>query len=348
MGDDGWKSMPKAISTETIRALSASLATLSRDQGTAFTTVLHGGEPLLLGARRLEHLLASLRDSLGYKHTICMQSNGMLISDEILRICSDFKTSISISLDGPKEINDRFRVGHRGESTFEKVLAGISKLRNHPSSEYLFSGLLTVVDPSSDPRKVYEYLKSLGAPSLDFLYRDGNHSSLPFGKSAFESTEYGDWLCGLLDTYLADMTPVRVRLLDDFMRLSLGGSGLKEGIGITDYGIAIVDTDGSVSKNDTLKSSFSGADRFQEKWSIFSHRLSDIFSSPEFAEYHRLQRPSSPVCQSCSDLGVCGGGMPLHRWSKDGSYNNPSVYCSDQKRIIRHVRMRLVREGLAA
>jgi uncharacterized protein len=348
MGDDGWKQMPKAISSDTVRVLAKALADLSKDQGSEFITVLHGGEPLMLGVRRLEHLLSSLRENLSADHKICMQTNGMLISDDVLRICDDFRTSISISLDGPKEINDRFRIGHKGESTFDRVLTGISKLRNHSSAEFLFSGLLTVVDPSSNPRDIYEFLKGLGAPSLDFLYRDGNHSNYPFGKATFDSTEYGDWLCELLDAYLADPQPVRVRLLDDLMRLSLGGKGIKEGIGVTDFGIAIIDTDGSVSKNDTLKSTFRGADRFQEKWSIFSHRLVDIFNTVEFDEYHRLQRPTSLICKECPEIAVCGGGMPLHRWSQHTEFDNPSVYCNDQKAIIKHVRARLVQEGLAA
>ena len=81
---------------------------------------------------------------------------------------------------------------------------------------------------------------------------------------------------------------------------------------------------------------------------IFSHRLADIFDSGEFDEYHRLQRPSSPTCKNCPELGVCGGGMPLHRWSNDGKFDNPSVYCNDQKTIIKHVRLNLSQEGLAA
>jgi uncharacterized protein len=347
MGDEGWKEMPKLMKPDTILALSTALAALTKDQGQSFTTVLHGGEPLMLGARRLEYLLSSLRNHLSSSHPICMQTNGMLISSEILRICEEYKTSISISLDGPKPINDRFRIGHQGESTFDKVVAGIAKLRNHRSSKFLFSGILSVIDPFSDPSEVYEYLKSLGAPSLDFLYRDGNHSAYPFGKKSFESTEYGTWLCKLLDVYLADPMPVRIRLLDDLMRLSLGGEGLKEGVGITDFGIAIVDTDGTISKNDTLKSTFGGADRFKQKWSVHSHRLSDIFATAEFDDYHRIQRPSSSECKNCPDLGVCGGGMPLHRWSDEGQFDNPSVYCRDQQAVIKHVRVHLVRQGLA-
>lgn len=348
MGDDGWKHMPVLISPDTIQALSSTLAVLSKDQHTPFATVLHGGEPLMLGARRLEYLLNALRKHLGEQYKICMQTNGMLISEEILWICANYKTSISVSLDGPRLTNDRFRVGHKGESSFEKVVAGIRKLRSHPSSEFLFSGLLSVIDPTSNPREIYEFLKGLGPPSLDFLYRDGNHSNLPYGKASFESTEYGAWLCGLLDVYLADPTPVRVRLLDDMMRLTLGGKGVKEGLGISDFGIAIIDTDGTVAKNDTLKSTYRGADRFQDGWSVHTHRLRQVFASPEFSDYHSMQRPTSSVCKSCPDLSVCGGGMPLHRWSDQGRFDNPSVYCNDQKVIINRIRWRLDQEGLVA
>ena len=42
--------------------------------------------------------------------------------------------------------------------------------------------------------------------------------------------------------------------------------GSKDDVGLTNYGVLIIDTDGSVTKNDTLKSSFDGADRFSQPW----------------------------------------------------------------------------------
>lgn len=346
MGDDGWKDMPALMSKDTLAALADAIAQLVADQPRPFATVLHGGEPLMLGAKRLAFLLRTLRTRLPPSHALCMQTNGMLLTSEIADICVEHKVAISVSLDGPKESNDRFRLGKRGESTHDKVIAGIDVLRRHKDSQFLYSGILSVVDPTTKPGEVYSYFKSLGAPSVDFLYRDGNHSNVPFGKDSFESTEYGDWLSELLDVYLADKSPPRVRFLDDVIKLSLGGKGIKEGLGDTDYGIAIVDTDGTITKNDTLKSSFDGADRFSEKWSVHTHRLSEIFDTVEFAQYHALQRPTSIQCNSCSYLRVCGGGMPLHRWGKDSQYDNPSVYCNDQKTLIKKVILRLKTEGI--
>jgi len=346
MGDDGWKDMPALMSKGTLGALTEAVGQLVADQDKPFATVLHGGEPLMLGASRLDFLLRSLRSKLPSSHTLCMQTNGMLLTREIADICAEHRVSISISLDGPREINDRFRLGKRGESTHEKVIAGIDVLRKHPESEFLYSGLLSVVDPSTRPSEVYEYFKSLGAQSVDFLYRDGNHSNIPFGKDSFDSTEYGKWLSELLDIYLADKNPPRVRFLDDVIKLSMGGRGIKEGLGDIDYGIAIVETDGTISKNDTLKSSFDGADRFTEVWSIRTHRLSKVFETAEFMQYHALQRPTAAKCNSCAYLRVCGGGMPLHRWSNATAFDNPSVYCNDQKALISKVVLRLRNEGI--
>jgi uncharacterized protein len=346
MGDEGWKDMPSLISRNTVGALSKALGQLSQDQERPFATVFHGGEPLMLGSRRLEFLLQSLRSALPTNYPLCMQTNGMLITREILDLCAKHGVSISVSLDGPKAINDRFRLDKRGQSTHERVVTGIELLRTHSSSSLLYAGLLCVIDPASSAPLTYDYFKSLGAPSVDFLYRDGNHSDLPFGKSSFESTEYADWLSELLDLYLSDPNPPKIRFLDDIIRLCLGGRGIKEGLGQQEYGIAIIETDGTVTKNDTLKSSFNGADRFIQKWSVHTDRLSEVFESAEFKGYHAVQNTTSRSCQACEYLKICGGGMPLHRWKEGTGFDNPSVYCADQKVIIGKIIGRLKAEGL--
>jgi uncharacterized protein len=195
-----------------------------------------------------------------------------------------------------------------------------------------------VIDPTSDPIEVYSFFKELDPPSLDFIYRDGNHSRFPPGKASSSSTEYGCWMARLFETYVSDVNPIKIRILDDMVKLVLGGSGSKDGIGLTDYGLLVIDTDGSITKNDTLKSSFDGADRFASPWSVHTHQLRQILQLPDFSESLAIQRPSNPTCLNCPELSVCGGGMTLHRWSDDNGYDNASVYCADQKLLIGQVR----------
>jgi uncharacterized protein len=337
MGDTGWRDLPRQISYETIDAVTNTLSELSYNQQRPFAVVLHGGEPLLLGFTKLEYLLFSLRDALPDECSISLQTNGILINKKILELCSNTRTTISVSLDGPKSIHDKNRVGHTGKGTYDKVLSGLNLLREHENSKFLFTGLLAVIDPESDPLEIYNFFKELNPPSVDFIYRDGNHSRLPFGKKSLQSIEYGLWIAKLLDVYLTDSNPIKIRILDDLIKLMLGGKGTKDGVGLTNYGVLIVDTDGTITKNDTLKSSFNGADRFSSNWSVHTHNLAEVLSSQEFAEYHTSQRPSSKICLSCPELNICGGGMALHRWRDNNSYDNPSVYCADQKYLINHI-----------
>jgi uncharacterized protein len=300
--------------------------------------VLHGGEPLLLGTARLDRLFSALRRVLSHRHGLHIQTNGVLLTKAMLDVCAQHHVGISISLDGPLEVNDRFRVNHRGKGSHTRIMDAIRRLKVHPNADTLFSGLLAVIDPTTDPRTIYTFFKSVGTPSVDFLYRDGNHDILPFGKASASSTEYGRWMSALLDLYLADDHPPRIRILDDMLKLLLGGMARKEGVGLTDYGILIIDTDGSVSKNDTLKSAGMAADQFVRPWSVLKHALHEVVSSPEFESYHAAQHPTSPVCLACPELAVCGGGMQTHRWSAAGSFDNPSVFCADQRLLIGRMR----------
>jgi len=303
MGDRGWSRGPEQMSRDTCQAIAESLSQLSDEQSRPFAIVLHGGEPLLLGTETLEYLISMLRMTLPAERAISIQTNGILISWEILDLCAHYRVALSLSLDGPQHIHDRNRVGIVGDGTFDKVMEGLDLLRAHPESEYLFTGLLAVVDPESDPGDIYSFFKCISPPSVDFIYKDGNHSRLPEGKKAPGTTEYGRWMVGLLDAYLADDTPIRIRVLDDMIKLVLGGVGSKDGVGLTNYGVLVVDTDGSITKNDTLKSSFDGADRFRESWSVHTHRLVDILRSSEFATYQATQRPSILYHPNHQDLG---------------------------------------------
>ena len=338
MGDDNWARQSKLIAPDTVAAVCAALRTLAAHQAAPFSVVLHGGEPLLLGPRRLAELLGQLRDVLPPTYPISLQTNGILLSEPLLDCCAAHQVSVAVSLDGPAAVHDRFRLTHAGAGTFAQVMAGVARLQAHPAAGFLNAGLLAVIDPASDPAEVYRFFKTVGAPSVDFLYRDGNHSKLPEGKASRQSLEYGRWMVGLLTAYAADPDPLPIRVLDDMLKVLLGGVASKEGLGVTDYGILIIDTDGTLMKNDTLKSTYHGADQFTLPANIRDTDLLAFLASTEFASYRAMQRPLSPKCLTCPQLAVCGGGMLLHRWHEATGFANESIYCADQLHLIAAMR----------
>jgi uncharacterized protein len=338
MGDDNWSRMSKFMNDDTIAATCRSFASLAEHQKNIFSVVLHGGEPFLLGAAKLANLLACLRQALPFQYPISIQTNGILISTMILNICEEYHVSVAVSIDGPKEVHDKLRVGHDGKGTFDAVMRGINLLKAHPDSPFLNAGLLAVINPASDPAEVYHFFKNIGAPSVDFLCKDGNHDRLPAGKSSINSVEYGRWMAGLLSVYLADPEPLPLRIIDDMLKVLLGGIVSKEGMGVTDFGILIIDTDGTIMKNDTLKSSYNGADKFDVPVNIKDEKLIEFINSQAFRDYRAMQRPTNIKCLSCPQLHICGAGMILHRWSDANGFDNPSIYCSDQLYLIEAMR----------
>ena len=345
--DATWRLQPKRMRREVAAALRDRLIEQAERQEAGFAIVLHGGEPLLPGFDELAALLRGLRARLSpERHPISIQTNGTLLGQSLLDLFAETRTSVSVSIDGPREANDLARLDHRGESTYAATMRGIRLLASHSEREFLFAGTLSVVQPAVDPALVYEFLKALGTPSMDFLLQDGNHDRLPPGKAHFTSTEYGQWLIRLLDLYLADPSPVPIRVVDDIIKLCLGGTSRKEGRGKGRHGILIVETNGEVRKNDTLRASFEGADRFRRRWNVTTTSLSSVLSSQEYIAYTDMQVPASSDCRSCDLLDICGGGMPLYRWSTARGYDNSSVYCHDHAVFIRHAVARLHELGL--
>jgi len=338
MGDEAWRFQPKRMSASTAAAVAEQLGEIYLAQGQPMSVVLHGGEPLLLGQARMAELLAILRAKLPHPCGIHVQTNGVLLTDALIDLFVAYDVGISVSIDGPAHVHDRFRNDHVGKGSHARVIAGIRRLQARSDAKPLFAGVLAVIDPQSDPAEVYESLKSTGAPSLDVLVRDGNWDVLPFGKATPASIEYGRWLSRLLEIYLADPAPPRLRLFDDMLRLLLGGRSQKEGVGTTDYGILVIEPDGRIDKNDTLKVAHANADRFDVDLNVHTVRIADILASQDYDAYYRQQRPTASACLSCSNLAVCGGGMVAHRWSEDRSYNNPSIFCADQMHLISRMR----------
>ena len=340
--DASWRSQPKRMRREVLLAVRDRLIEQAARQQIGFAIVLHGGEPLLLSYDDLATLLRGLRASLRPdRHPISVQTNGALLSEKILDLFAETRVSVSVSIDGPPEANDIARLDHRGRSTFSSTMRGIRLLASHPERDFLFAGTLSVIQPSVQPEAVYDFLKDLGTPSMDFLLQDGNHSRLPPGKADFDSTEYGRWLVRLFDSYFADPAPVPIRVFDDLIRLFLGGKSRKEGLGQDQYGILIIETGGDIRKNDTLRASHEGADRFDRCWNVADTPLAEVLSSPEYLAYTALQVPTCAQCQDCPLLSVCGGGMPLYRWDEKRGYDNPSVYCRDHALLIRYAMRRV-------
>lgn len=128
-----------------------------------------GGEPTLMGLEYFEKIVALQRkyQKPGQRIENDLQTNGILINDNWARFLRKHNFLVGISIDGPAELHDRYRVTRSGKPTFEKVMTGVAALKRH---QVPFNALVTVNRTNARfPLEVYRFLtRELGATYIQF------------------------------------------------------------------------------------------------------------------------------------------------------------------------------------
>jgi uncharacterized protein len=327
--DKRWRTQPTSMSRPTIDSAIRRIAEhVRRYEPADVDIVLHGGEPLLAGHRKIEYLLDSARRQIGVHCRIrcTLQTNGVLIDERYLDLFDEWDVRIGVSLDGDVTAHDRHRRAYDGAGTYKQVMAALEKLRERQ----LLAGLLCVVDLRNDPAATYETLLRFHPPMVDFLLPHGNWSTPP-PRLATGGTPYADWLAAVFDRwYRAGERETRVRQFDEIINVLFGGPSLVEGVGRDPARMVVIQTDGGIEHSDVLSTAFEGA--AATGLNVAEH---------SFDELRPLVLPVSDVCESCSLHRVCGGGLPAHRYRDGTGFANPSVYCADLYRLISHIRRTL-------
>ena len=129
--------------------------------------VWQGGEPTLLGLDFFKKVIL-LQKPFAKQKTISnsLQTNGTLLTDEWCAFLRANGFMVGISLDGPKEIHDRYRRDRAGNGTFDKVLQGLRLLQKH-KVEY---NVLACVarETATRPLDVYRFFREEGVEFIQF------------------------------------------------------------------------------------------------------------------------------------------------------------------------------------
>ncbi|MGY1496781.1 radical SAM/SPASM protein FxsBH, inactivated beta-hydroxylase extension form [Streptomyces sp. QTS52] len=342
--DQSWRRMPPLISEETLRQVARRLSEYADEQQLAsFTVILHGGEPLLAGPARLRSICAELTRSLAPTTDLDLHihTNGVRLNRAHLEVFREFGVKVGLSLDGDPVANDRHRLDHRGRSSYERVRRGFELLRL-PEYRHLFQGLLCTVDVANDPVLVHDALTGLEPPGIDYLLPHATWDAPPPPGRQGASTPYADWLLRIFDRWDEQGRPVPVRTFDSILSTLRGGPALTEALGLAPGGIAVVETDGTITQSDSLKIAYDGA--AATGYNVFRHGFREF---TERAEVSVHRSGVSDTCRRCRVLASCGGGLYAHRYSTGRSFDNPSVYCRDLRALIEGVAERITERTLA-
>ena len=312
-----------------------------------------GGEPTLMGVdfyRKAVELLK--RYSKGKTIHNTLQTNGTLLDDEWCRFFKENGFLVGLSIDGPRELHDHYRVTRKGEPTFDEVIRGLELLQKH---EVEFNTLTVVhADNVRHPLPVYRFLKEIGSGFIQFIplverKPDGKPGSLTFaeppspdqpapGEAVTEwsvpAEAYGDFLIKIFNEWITqDVGNVFVQHFDVALGNWMGmGSSL----------CVFSETCGSAMAVEHNGDLFSCDHYVYPKFklgNLMNQSLGDMAGSNAQAGFGQAKKESLPeYCRKCDVRFACNGECPKHRFilTPDGE-PGLNYLCAGYQKFFRHI-----------
>lgn len=279
-----------------------------------------GGEPTLRGLDFFRRVVA-----LQKKHNVkglpisnSIQTNGLLIDQDWGDFLSQNHFLVGLSLDGTRDIHDRWRTDTQNEGTFHRVMAAARLLE---SCGVEFNILTVVTKQVADHiTKIYNFYRRSGLfyqqyiPCLDPLGspRGGEPYSLTPKKYAqFLKTLFGLWYQDL-----SQGKPIYIRYFENLLGMLSGRPPESCGMAGRCALQFVIEADGSVYPCD-----FYCLDQWRMGW-IQESGFSQLADTPEAKRFLEEGVSRGEKCRGCSVYSICRGGC-RRDWTAEGK----SYYC---------------------
>lgn len=319
-----------------------------------------GGEPTMLGLPWFETVVALQRQHRPEGVTISntLQTNGMLIDDAWAAFFAREGFLIGISVDGPREVHDRYRRDRAGRGTFDTVMAGLDALRRAGVD---YNILATVHRANAGKGKdIYRFLRTLGTRHLQFIPiverrspggslaaapQVDNDPGTPVTDWSVAPRAYGKFLCDVFDIWSRqDIGAVFVQFFENQIGL-WSGHPASLCVFAETCGNAL-----ALEHNGDLYACDHYVYPQYRLGNILQHELGDLAWSEAAVGFGNAKRDTlTAQCQRCQFRFACNGGCPKHRIlkSKDGEPGH-NYFCESYTMFFRHAGPTLRALGLGA
>ncbi|MCK5670035.1 anaerobic sulfatase maturase, partial [Candidatus Bathyarchaeota archaeon] len=290
----------------------------------------HGGEPTLLG---LDYFLGIVdiqrRHQPPNKRIINgIQTNGTLLDDEWCVFLAKEGFAVGLSLDGPREMHNRFRVTKDGQPTFEQAMRGYSLLQKHG----VFTDILCVVNVHNvkNPLAVYRFFKRINAKHITFLPcvdpQPGSELSVP-------PEAWGEFLCAVFDEWVEkDIGEVKVQIFEEALRTAFNQEHSLCIFRPTCGDIPVLEHNGDLYSCDHY------VDPEHLVGNLKEATLVELLESPVQRAFGEAKLSTLPrYCRECGVLALCNGECPKNRFieTPDGE-PGLNYLCAGYKRFFTH------------
>ncbi|HTX73828.1 MAG TPA: anaerobic sulfatase maturase [Rectinemataceae bacterium] len=300
----------------------------------------HGGEPTLLGLDYFETIVRLQRRHLPQGRTVGngLQTNGTLIDARWARFLAREGFSVGLSMDGPADLHDRYRVGPGGEPSHERAERAFRLLRD----QAVFLNILCVVSRANvgEPDRVYDYFRELGATHLQFLPLAGRAAVGGVTEETAGPEAIGAFLCRIFDRWIErDVGRVVIQTFDEALRPIHGVAHALCVHRETCGDVAVLERDGGFYACDHF------VDGEHRLGSLRERALSELAADPRMEAFGLAKRDRLPrLCRSCGQLAFCNGGCPKDRFltTPDGE-PGLNYLCAAYRQLFSHVAPELQR-----
>lgn len=313
-----------------------------------------GGEPTLAGLdffRRAVEL--QRRYAGGRRVSNSLQTNGLALDDEWCAFLAEHRFLVGLSLDGPADIQNAYRLDAGGRPRFEMVWDALERLKRH-GVEF---NTLTVVSRVNvgRPLEVYRFLREAGVEYMQFIplvERRPDAAARALGLQLAAPPDpaapagvgevmpwcpapvaYGEFLIAIFDEWLRrDVGRVFVQIFEVALGHWMGlGSALCQ-FAPTCGRALVLEANGDVYACDHY---------VYPAWrlgNILETPLADLVDAPAQQRFGAAKRDClSAFCRQCPWLFACGGDCPKHRCGPARPGSAPVSYlCAGYRRFFEH------------
>ena len=294
----------------------------------------HGGEPLM---RSIDFYKKALALQKKYAHgkqiDNVIQTNGTLLTDEWCEFFAKNHWLVGISIDGPQEYHDHYRMTPAGKPSWEKVMQGISLLKKH-RVEWNAMAVVNAYN-AEHPLEFYHFFRDNGCQYLQFTpiverlteHEDGrtlaslaDDREIPLADASVTPQQWGNFLCTIFDDWVRhDVGKTFVEIFDctlaNWMGVLPGICAYSKECGHA----GVMEHNGDVYSCDHFV--------FPEYklGNIREQSLIDMLYGEKQQAFSRLKHTSLPrQCKECDMEFACHGECPKNRFEKD-KYGEPGL-----------------------
>lgn len=297
--------------------------------GSRLMILWHAGEPLTAGLSFYEHAVAVVNhykpDTMRVEHSI--QTNATILTNDWCRFLRQNEFHVGVSLDGPQVLHDKHRLSWANKGSFQRVMAGISKLQDH-SIEFGILAVLTV-DSLAYADEIYDFFKSLGPASVGFNVEEIENLNT---SSTFEAVDFSEIRAGyysffarLIELVQADPKPLKIReiekLLKATVRIRRDPAYVYEPLEASPFRMLTILHNGDVTPyNPEFAGIKSALYHDFNIGNICDESLEHIAHTFEASMLKSDAQTSRDLCKSrCQYFQLCGGTYFSNKWSENGS-----------------------------